>query len=543
MTAAAMLTRPSSLPVASGLELRDYQVKALQAIGEAGRRGVRRQLVVLPTGAGKTVVFSHLLKRRPGRALVVAHREELLTQAAEKIRLVDPSADIGIVRAELNEIDARITIASIQTIARSKRLAMLGADIKSVVIDEAHHATAETYGRVLTYLGAFESDGPFVLGCTATPERGDRVGLGEVFEEITYSMTILEAIAGGYLCDLSAVRVALATDFSDVKVRHGDLADGDLGDALMAANAPQFAVSAYLQHAQGRKALCFTPTIATAEAFSDAFCNAGVRAEWLSGDTPRDERQAILARLKSGQTSVVANCGVLLEGYDEPSISCIVVARPTKSRPLYQQMIGRGTRLYPGKSGCLVIDLVGSSSRHELATVASLVGLKPSDLARRSVTEALEAKQHQEEEEQQLSGRVVTLPVDLFRSRPMHWIQSGRSFVLPSGNGRIALEPDGDRWNVLSRSYNEEPRVLASNLPLEYAQGFAEDHVRALGAAHLADPNAAWRQGLASEKQRALLASRGLPIRPGLTKGEASDLIASGQRGCASARGRRWRSR
>jgi len=220
------------------LALRPYQRQAADAVISAYRRGVRRMLVQLATGLGKTVLFAHLahtVVSNGRRVLIIAHRDELLTQARDKLLTVDPSADVGIVRAELDETDARIVVASIQTIVRPNRLARLGR-FDLVVVDECHHAAARSYRDVLEALGAFEPDGPMVLGVTATPGRGDGVGLDSVFQEIVYEMGILDGIQGGYLCDLRAVSVTLDTDFSDVHTRNGDLADGELGDALIAAD-------------------------------------------------------------------------------------------------------------------------------------------------------------------------------------------------------------------------------------------------------------------------------------------------------------------
>lgn len=361
-----MLTR--SLPSSedgNALALRPYQRAAVEAFHAATEHGLRRVLVHMATGLGKTVLFSHLAHEtvaRGGRVLVIAHRDELLTQAREKLLMADPTAYVGIVRAELNEVTARIIVASIQTIVRPSRLKLLGR-FDLVIVDEAHHAAAESYRQVLEALGAFDDDGPLVLGVTATPGRGDGIGLDDVFQEIVYSMGILDGITQGYLCDLRAVRVALETDFSEVHSRGGDLADGELGDALLAADAPEHVTSAYLNHADGRRAILFTPTVAVARAMAATMQEAGIKAAWLSGESPRDERRATLDALRSGGLNVVANALLLTEGFDCPPVDCIITARPTKSTALYTQMVGRGTRPYPGKQDCLVLDVIGQAGR------------------------------------------------------------------------------------------------------------------------------------------------------------------------------------
>jgi len=524
-------------PAAEPLELRPYQREAADAVIAAYRRGVRRMLIQMATGLGKTVLFAHLahlVVRHGRRVLVIAHRDELLTQARDKLLTVDPSADVGIVRAERDETDAAIVVASIQTIARPARLARLGR-FELIIIDEAHHAAAASYRTVLEALGAFEPDGPLVLGVTATPGRGDGVGLDSVFEEIVYSMPILDGIRGGYLCDIRATTVTLETDFSDVHTRGGDLADGELGDALIAADAPEHVAQAYREHAAGRRALVFAPTISVARSMAAALDGAGVPAAWVSGETPRDERVAILAALKAGSLRAVANCAVLTEGFDCPPVDCIVTARPTKSAGFYTQMIGRGTRTYPGKDDCLILDVVGQAGRHDLVTTASLFGLPPRLLAERTVTEALEASQQAQDEalrRDRPDARLVARPVELFKRRPLHWVQAGPDrFVLTVPAGQIQLEQGRRGWSAVISPYGDQPVVIGSDLPLEYVQGVAEDRARRLGAERLVDPTAPWRRRPASDKQLAVLSRRSLRLRPGLTAGEASDLIAAGRRG------------
>ena len=319
----------------------------------------------------------------------------------------------------------------------------------------------------------------------------------------------------------------------------GDLADGDLGDELIAADAPEHVAAAYLEHAAGRRAIVFTPTVAVARLMADALNDAGVAAAWVSGETPRDERAATLGALRDGSVRVVANAALLTEGFDLPQLGCVVVARPTKSTALYQQMIGRGTRLHPGKRDCLVLDVVGQAGRHDLVTVPGLFGVTARGGMRgRTVTEVLDEQGREDaardrHEEQRRHGRLVSRPVELFKQRPLHWVEaSDASYVLSIPDGRIRLQQGRRGWSVAIARYGAVPAVIARDLPLPYAQGLAEDRARSMAAAQLVDPNAAWRQRPASEKQLAVLRRRGLLYgRSGLTAGEASDLIAAGRRG------------
>ena len=522
----------------TALVLRDYQHAVLAAVEAAWVLGVRRQLVALPTGAGKTVCFCHLCLRRGGRSLVLVHRDELVRQALDKFRLIDPNADLGVIKAGEDQVEAQTIVASIQTLASAHRLARLVPNFTTVIVDEAHHAAADTYIRVLQHVRAFEADGPLVVGVTATPERGDKIGLDGVFEEIVFQLGILPMIQAGYLADLRGVQVQLEADFGGLHVQAGDFIGREVEAELLACNAPGQVVEAYQGHAAGRKALLFAPTVAVAHAMAAAFVDDGIPAEALDGSTPTDERRDILQRLKTGATRVVANCAVLTEGFDEPSIDCIIVARPTRSRPLYVQMIGRGTRPYPGKADCLVLDLVGATTRHDLQSVASLFNLPPRGLAGRTVSEAVEEQQRAGDREQRrvdereqsvAAGRLVAAPVELFRQRRFNWIQAGRRFVLLIGGGSdIALEPRDDGWAVLERGQGgQSGRVVASGLPLDYAQGAGEDLARSRGAAGLVDREASWRQRPASEKQLATLRRWRRPVFPGLTAGEASDQISA----------------
>ena len=371
---------------------RPYQHEAVAALLAAAARGVHRPLLVLPTGTGKTIIFALLVQRRGGRALILAHRDELIQQALDKLHLVDPSLPLGVVQATRDDTTAPIVVASVQTLSRRARLARLVPDFRTIVIDEAHHAPAPSYRRILTHCRAWQPDGPLVVGVTATPARGDGQSLQQVFEGIVYQRSLVEMMQAGYLVDLRAIQVLLQADFDALRTQRGDFVEADLETLLLAANAPAQVLAAFQAHAADRKALLFTPTVATAYAMADTFCAAGIAAEALDATTPLATRRAILQRLHTGATRVVANCAVLTEGFDEPSVDCIIVARPTQSLPLYQQMLGRGTRTYPGKTDCLLLDVVGVSTQHTLHTAATLFGCAPAALARQSVLEVLDAR-------------------------------------------------------------------------------------------------------------------------------------------------------
>jgi superfamily II DNA or RNA helicase len=298
------------------LQLRPYQADAIAAVEKASAEGVRRMMLVLPTGGGKTVVFSELIRRRGAPALILAHRDELLKQAADKLGQVAPelAMSCGYVRAGMNDVRAPICIASVQTLARPQRLAQLPRHFRTVVVDEAHHAAADSYRRILDHVD--ESD--LILGPTATPERADNLALNEVFQQIVYAKDLLSMIREGYLAEPRGVRVGLAgLDLSKVRKSRGDYQAKDLGEQLDDAGAAQHAVAAFQKHAEDRKAIAFVPTVELAHKVAGCFREAGIPAAAVDGKTPEDQRAQILGDLARGQLRVVANCGVLTEGFDE----------------------------------------------------------------------------------------------------------------------------------------------------------------------------------------------------------------------------------
>ncbi|MDP9375282.1 MAG: DEAD/DEAH box helicase family protein, partial [Chloroflexota bacterium] len=228
-------------PTAPTIALRDYQREALDAVRAAPAAGVTRPLVVLPTGTGKTVIFAMLARELGARTLILAHRDELLQQAADKLRMVDPAAAVGLVKAERDEHRAPIVVASVQTLAHARRLARVRPDFGLVVVDEAHHVVSASYRTILRHVGAFDAGGPLTVGVTATPDRGDGVGLGAVFQRVVYERDLLAMIRAGYLCDPRGIQVGLAADFRALKVRGGDVADEASARLLLGADAPAVA--------------------------------------------------------------------------------------------------------------------------------------------------------------------------------------------------------------------------------------------------------------------------------------------------------------
>lgn len=553
------------------LELRDYQTEALAKVADAERRGVRRLLGVAATGLGKTVVFTALARSRPDtRTLILAHRDELVDQAIAKVREVWPGQTVGKVKASDNQIAAHVVVASVQTLAREARLRRLAefdgglltafakpAPWGLVVVDEAHHATADTYRRILTTMRAGEPDGPLLLGVTATPDRGDGKGLRDVFEEIAFVYDLHWGIRHGYLSDLRGVRVSVEMDLSGVKVRRGDYDAGQTAALLEAAGAPEHIVDAWQAHAADRRTLVFTPTVDMADHVRAAFVDRGIPAVWVHGGMDAAERARNLRAYSTGEAQVMTNCAVLTEGFDAPRTDCVVVARPTKSRALYAQMVGRGTRLHPDKADCLVLDVVEASRAHSLLTVPSLFGIR----AEHEHQVAAEGAAVVAERQAQLDvreGRLRAEEAELFhtvRRSGLAWVQvhdreDGRKrYALNLGRtvGSLVLlqtvEGDDESWLVGHRNGDGHKAVLQRDVSLSMAQGIAEEAAKRLApnAWYIADARANWRTRPPSEAQRNAAARWRVPVRPGMTAGDLADQINARIEVAANRRGRRRR--
>lgn len=538
----------------AGLELRGYQHDALAAIHDAEARGVRRQMLVAATGLGKTVIFVALAQARGGRTLILAHRDELIAQAAAKVSEVWPDADVGVVKAERDEWERQVVVASVQTLGRPARLKRITDELSGmggllgnrlepftlVVVDEAHHTAAESYQRILEALRAGEDDGPLLLGVTATPQRGDGKGLDKLYSEVVYTRDMLWGIRNGYLSDLRGLRVKLDVDLSRLRTSHGDYDQGQAGELLSSAGAPELIAQAWKRHAAGRRTLVFTPTVALAQDVADAFARHGVAASYVSGETPLDERRYLLEQFSLGKLDVMANCAVLTEGYDEPRVDCVVVARPTKSQALYVQMVGRGTRRHPDKTDCLVLDVAGASDVHSLITLPSLFGLDDAS-RKRMEREGVGASQALADQMDAAarSGRIKAEEAELFRQvrAGMAWVAIHRpgdlvkSYALAgTSRQRLQLQGSGDQFTLTLVRTDHSERVLVSGVSLELAQGVGEDYVRKHGAPHavqVADVNAAWRKRSPTAKQRAAAAKWRVTITPGMTAGDVADALTA----------------
>ena len=366
------------------MELRPYQSEAKAAVFTQWDKGARKTLVVLPTGCGKTIVFAKVAEecvRQGNRVLILAHRGELLEQAADKIK---KSTNLGCAteKAEQSCLGSwfRITVGSVQSMQREKRLSQFSDDYFNVIIiDEAHHCISDGYQKVLQHFPDAK-----VLGVTATPDRGDMRNLGEFFESLAYEYTLPKAIREGYLSPIKAMTIPLQLDLSGVSIQSGDFKAGDIATALD-PYLHQIA-DEMMKYCRDRKTVVFLPLVKTSQKFKDILNEKGFKAAEVNGESK--ERAEVLEDFDKGEYNVLCNSMLLTEGWDCPSVDCVIVLRPTKVRSLYSQMVGRGTRLCEGKSHLLLLDFLWHTERHELCHPADLICEKK-EVARK-MTENLE---------------------------------------------------------------------------------------------------------------------------------------------------------
>ena len=351
------------------MELRPYQAEAKQAVHTEWDEGHKKTLLVLPTGCGKTVVFASITKdqvMKNHRVLILAHRMELLTQAADKLKAAS-GLDAALEKGESHSFGSflPVTIGSVQTLSQGRRLAAFPQDyFQDIIVDEAHHCLSDTYQRVLEHFPDAN-----ILGVTATPDRGDKQALGKFFDSLAYEYSMRRAIREGYLCPIKAQLIPLKLDISPVKMSNGDFSVNDI-DCALEPYLYQIAEQ-MKKYCQGHKTVVFLPLVATSQKFCRILRDFGMRAVEVNGDST--DRTDILTDFENGKYDVLCNAMLLTEGWDCPSVDCVVVLRPTKVRSLYQQMVGRGMRLFPGKDHLLLLDFLWMTERHDLCKPSSLI--------------------------------------------------------------------------------------------------------------------------------------------------------------------------
>jgi ATP-dependent helicase IRC3 len=544
----------------TALPLRAFQADALDAL-----TGKERELISIPTGGGKGVMIAHAALRAvtadpTKRVLVGVHTEELVGQLFKTICDVAPGLDVGIVKAqEHDDTDAQVIVFSVQTMRNKARRDRV-KDVGTLIWDEAHHATAQSYRTVTEHF-----KGATLVGFTATPERGDRTTLAGVWDRVAFSRDVSWMVRKGWLIPPRGKAIEVPDlDLRTVKRSGGDYQDGALGDALADSLAPGIVAKAWLEHAAGRKTIAFFPTVDSCYTFAEVFQEHGIDARVVHGGLPAAERKQILADHRAGVFPVLVNCMILTEGYDDPSIGCVLIGRPTRSRPLHMQIAGRGLRVDPARpypeQDCLLLYVVGNAPIPELRTMA--------DLSDRPI-EMKEGRTLVELEDEfdagagvaldppvYYAGEVVTRDFDpLARKSSKVWIRTkGGSYFVPAGkhayvficeypepglwsvawcstysNGKLLVGEDGvPRPKVVMGSGARSVGMTAHRgLPLDQAMVWAEDLAVDMGmdSMVLANKKAPWRRGRPSEKTVALARALGIEPHENENAGKLSDRI------------------
>src|SRR5437870_7766169 len=391
-----------------------FQREAREAVLHHWEKGNRAALISLPTGSGKTIVFSDILQSslngNSDKGLVLVHRDELLRQATEKLNFVWPGVKLSTVDADSSNFAGQITVASVMSVVR--RLDKVPR-IDKVVTDEAHHAPARSWLKIYRRMGEL-FQGWQHLGVTATPIRTKGASdLEAIFGKPVYVKSIFELIVEGYLSPLKGLEVRTEISVEDVGVQGGDFIAEELSRVINTRERNRLVVENYLELAADRKALVFAADLKHARSLAEMFKAEGISAAWVSGETPLSLRRVFLEKLRRGEIKVIVNCMVFTEGLDEPSLDAILVARPTRSLVLYCQMIGRGLRPYPGKKNCLFIDFVDNSSKHRLISMQDLLIFYQTKRTEKNIAEVLARKLAKERQSSPGKNGQRSLVIDL----------------------------------------------------------------------------------------------------------------------------------
>jgi ATP-dependent helicase IRC3 len=472
------------------VSLRNYQLEAVEIVISSANAGITRQLISLPTGSGKTIIMSAIAKELNKRTLILAHRQELLTQTVDKLKLVWPGISIGMCQGDRDEIHNQVVVGSVQSCSRPKRLERLRAQgFELLMIDEAHHSVADTYQSIINTLGFNEGTSKLLVGVSATC---DREGLGSIFDKITFSKSISTMINNGYLSPVMGRKILTNLPLEKIRTHNSDFAICDLAEAVNTSGRNQFIVEKFLEYAPKRKGIAFCCDVNHCKDLATEFQATGINCLAVWGDMPAEERQSALSDLKHGKIQLVTSCGVLTEGFDEASLSCVVMARPTKSQSLYIQCVGRGLRLYPSKENCLVLDF--TDRFHNLDSVMSLT---------KTIPEAVhieERKKVEDPEEVDHTPKIASFEevdeeFDILGQQRFIWTDLGNDewSLQDDDRNEIVIRLKGSGY-VANLFYSDDSsiQIISEPLPLEYCQGCAEDYARRHLKIALADANAAW---------------------------------------------------
>jgi superfamily II DNA or RNA helicase len=362
------------------VELRDYQVRAIDAVLEHLRQ-YRSTALAMPTGSGKTVVFCEVARRLERRTLIVAHREELLSQAANKLALLGISAAIELAESHAPH-HCRFVVGSVQSLQRARLKRFPSDHFGLIIIDECHHAPAQSYRNIINHFS-----GAQVLGVSATFQRLDELGYEGIFDSIAFDISLKELVTAGYLCPIKAKTLPIKIDLRKVKKVAGDFDQAQLAEVI--GEELEHAADAVAEHAFDRRTLAFLPSITHAEVFAGLCRDRGINADFVTGSCRDRERR--VSAFASGETRLLTNCMLLTEGFDSPECDCVVMLRPTQSQGLYCQMVGRGTRSHPGKQNLLLLDFLWLTRGNDLCKPASLLGKEASETEKSEINQLIDS--------------------------------------------------------------------------------------------------------------------------------------------------------
>lgn len=531
------------------MQLRPYQEEALEAVTSALKRGVRKQMIVASVGAGKTVMASYIPQIHPGKTLFLAHRYELLAQTEKTMKIVNPNASIAIEQADKHaSVDDDIVIASVQTLGRSESERIMKFPknhFTNVIIDEVHHLSRDnsTYINIIEYFNA-----KLRLGITATPQRSDKKSLVGLLDEIVYFKPMEALIKEGYLTPIVGYRVRTDTDISGVQTRAGDYAVNQLSKAVNITERNEQIVAGYKEIAEGKKSIAFCVDVAHAYELAATFRRMGVTSKAVVGETPTEERKEIFDAFHHGEIDVLTGVGVFSEGYDEPSIEAVLFARPTKSKVFYLQAIGRGVRLFEGKTECIVIDFADATKGKTPVSLPTLMGLPEGfDTEGEDVLEVVEEYKKLEEEAPQEAMNCKTMAdikdawerIDLFTQPAINeelleytefvWMESGPeryNLNLPGGE-RLKIEGDALGRYKVTFKHNSGLYQLGVVDTIEEAFGRTDKWIikNRGDKLNLIKADAPWRNDAATEAQKKWLKKFNVPITASMSKGEASAIL------------------
>lgn len=479
------------------MQLRPYQREAVNAVHEQWGQGRQRTLLVLPTGCGKTIVMSQLAQDTVdggGRALIMAHRGELLEQAADKLRVAN-GLESAVEKAQNTSLGSMfpVTVGSVQSLCRENRLSKFPADyFDTIMVDEAHHVLADSYQKVLGHFPKAR-----VLGVTATPDKLMKKQMGTYFDSLAFEYSMRQAVKDKYLCPIKALMIPLEMDMRKVGVAEGDYRADEIDSAL----EPYLAQIAdeMVEHCQNRRTVVFLPLISTSQKFCDMLQKRGFRAVEVNGESP--DRKQILEDFDNGRYDVLTNSMLLTEGWDCPGVDCIVNLRPTKVRALYQQIIGRGLRLYPEKDHLLVLDFLWLTERHDLCKPSCLVAKDEAQAERidrliqeQGLVDLMEAEEQAEKDAVREREESLARQLHQMRTRPKRLVDP-LQFALSIAAEDLANYTPSFAWEMGPPSQKQ----------LEYLEklGILSGSVENMGKASLLIDRLTQRQkeGLSTPKQ------------------------------------------